>query len=95
MTVEPGERAAWTRLRVVTFHRVFDYEKFGTLNALLAFADRVFARLSHAHYHFLTDDRELCGWRFQDGDGRLVFEIPDPTEGVPLGLTRDYSEEED
>ncbi len=95
MTVEPGEPAAWTRLQVVRFHRVFLYEKLGGLNAFLAFADRVFARLFHIHYHFLTEDRELCGWRLQDGEGRLVFEIPDATGGVPLSLRRDYSEEEE
>ncbi len=61
----------------------------------LALVDRLFAQLSHAHYHFITKDRELCGKRFQDGDGRLVFEIPDAKGGVPLKMTVDYSEGDD
>ena len=82
MTVEPGERP-WTRIQVTNFSRIFDDSKYPSpLNAFFAFLDRMFVRFAGSHYHFFTGDRELCGWRLQDGTGKLMFEVPNRNDGV-------------
>jgi hypothetical protein len=97
MSVEPPSRTPeWVKLRVVHFSRAYHDERLGRVNLLLALFDRILGRIGRPHYHFFTEDRELCGLRLTGGAGALFFAIPDPHGGAPLpGVLESEAEDEE